>query len=72
MKIQLVLALYDCLICGEKVIRKTFCAQNNISERTFYRYMSEIGHFLMHNKDGMFLSVKDPLGEYFIERNPGN
>ena len=70
MKIQLILLLYDMLLGGKKVVRKEFCARNNVSERTFYRYIKEVALFLMHNKPGMLLGVAEPHGEYFIEQKP--
>lgn len=68
MKIQLILTLYDSLIGGAKIVRRDFCKQNGISERTFYRYMSEIGYFLMRHKSGLLLGVDEPHGQYFIEQ----
>ena len=57
MKTYTVLYLYDTLLCGEKVSRVNFCAQQNICERTFYRYIKEIGEFLMHTKSKYVIAV---------------
>ena len=74
MKTYTVLCLYEALLCGEKVSRATFCAEYNICERTFYRYINEIGEFLMHFKNeyviavdvAIDLEVKDSR-YYFVE-----
>ncbi|MDE7208512.1 MAG: hypothetical protein K2O31_01380 [Clostridia bacterium] len=50
MKTFIVLCLYDALLNNEKVSRVNFCAQHNICERTFYRYVNEIGKFFMRYK----------------------
>lgn len=47
MKIEIILLLYDRLICGGRVGRNAFCAQFGISERTFYRYIRKINDFLV-------------------------
>ena len=39
MKTFIVLCLYDAMLNGEEVSRATFCAQHNISERTFYNML---------------------------------
>ena len=57
MKTYIVLCLYDALLSGEKVSRVTFCAEHNICERTFYRYINEIGGFLMHCKSEFVIAV---------------
>lgn len=67
MKTQLILSMYDCLLSGKKVERQAFCANNRISERTFYRYIKEIGIFLMHNKSDSVLQVDEPDGIYYLE-----
>lgn len=68
MKTQLILTLYDALLCGKKVERKTYCIQNRISERTFYRYIKEINIFIMHSKRDVVIKVDDPDGIYYIEK----
>ena len=57
MKTNTVLRLYDALLCGEKVSRATFCTQHNICERTFYRYIKDIGEFLMRYKSNYVIAV---------------
>ncbi len=57
MKTFIVLCLYDAMLNGEEVSRATFCAQHNISERTFYRYINEIGKFLMRCKSKYVISA---------------
>ena len=58
MKTYIVLCLYDALLGGEKVSRVAFCAEHNICERTFYRYIKEIGEFLMHCKSKYLIAVE--------------
>ena len=57
MKTYTVLCLYDALLSGEKVSRVSFCAQHNICERTFYRYIKVIGEFLMHSKSEYLIAI---------------
>ncbi|MDE7208511.1 MAG: hypothetical protein K2O31_01375 [Clostridia bacterium] len=57
MKSYTMLNLYDALLNGDKVNRSTFCVQFNICERTFYRYIKEIGEFLMHCKSDYVIAV---------------
>ena len=58
MKTFIILCLYDALLNGEKISRVTFCAQHNICERTFYRYINEISQFLMQCKSKFVISVE--------------
>ena len=51
MKSYTMLNLYDALLNGDKVNRLTIC------ERTFYRYIKEIGEFLMHCKSDYVIAV---------------
>ncbi len=68
MKTQNILTLYDTLLCGAMVEKKSFCTQKGISERTFYRYIREINIFIMHCKRDVVLRVDDPYGLYYIAK----
>ncbi len=68
MKTQLILSLYDALICGKKISRAEFCKNRVISERTFYRYIKEIGLFLMHVQHSYILKECEPEGVYYFEK----
>ena len=68
MKIESVLYIYDALLSGQRIARNAFCAQFGISERTFYRYMSEINAFLRKHKPEYIVDVKEPAGGYFIKK----
>lgn len=69
MKTQFILSLYDALLVGQKVSRQTFCMQNAVSERTFYRYINEISLFIMHNRHDLVLKVDEPVGKYYLEKS---
>ena len=69
MKNELILLLYDTLICGKTVERKSFCSENKISERTFYRYMREISLFFIKHKHNTVTDVREPDGEYYAKEN---
>ncbi len=71
MKTQLVLTLYNLLLFGERIDRKIFCQSNQISERTFYRYIKEINIFIMHAKQNYVLMVDEPDGVYYFENING-
>ena len=71
MKTQLVLTLYNLLLFGERIDRKIFCQSNQISERTFYRYIKEINIFIMHAKKNYVLMVDEPDGVYYFENING-
>lgn len=68
MKTQLILTLYDALICEKRINRKEFCEKYDISERSFYRYFKQIGQFLMHRKVDYILKVDEPYGVYYLEK----
>lgn len=68
MKTQLILNIYDVLCSGRGVDRKQFCADNCISERTFYRYIKEINIFIMHAKPNFVLNVDEPVGHYYLQK----
>ncbi len=50
MKTNHILKLYDALQKGEVVSREKFCRENQISARTFYRYIDDIRCFLKSEK----------------------
>ena len=50
MKTNHILKLYDALQKGEVVSREKFCRENQISARTFYRYIDDIRCFLKTEK----------------------
>lgn len=50
MKTNHILKLYDALQKGEVVSREKFCRENQISARTFYRYIDDIRYFLKTEK----------------------
>lgn len=66
MKTNLVLLLYDKLMNGEQVVRRDFCAEHGISERTFYRYINDIESHLGRSGRDLHVMVQEPKGEYFI------
>ena len=68
MKTQLILMLYDLLYSGKSVERHSFCSDNGISERTFYRYIKEINIFIMRTKRHCVLQVTEPAGLYYMEK----
>ncbi len=68
MKIKLILLLYDALIRGEGVSRKEFCNECFVSERTFYRYMSELSEFVCRYKPAYVIEVIEPQGKYFLKK----
>ena len=68
MKYYLILLLYDIFFRGGEVERQVFCTEHNISERTFYRYMREIGYFLMREKKDCILEQDEVTGKYVIKR----
>ena len=71
MKNEFLLWMYDTLIGGQVVERKLFCAENKISERTFYRYMRAISVFLIRHKSDLVVDVREPMGEYYIKKSNG-
>lgn len=68
MKIEIILTLYDLLISGKKVSRQSFCVQNNISERTFYRYMREISSFLRKRRPKYMVDFSEREGLYSLKK----
>ena len=67
MKIEVVLLLYDALMRGERISRRTeYC----ISERTFYRYMREVTDFLRKYKPEYVVDLSRSDSEYFAVKLP--
>ena len=69
MKSLMVLSIYDSLISGKEVNRKTFCEENHISERTFYRYIGNVSAFLRSAKKEQGVSIKENQGVYRLKRS---
>lgn len=68
MKIELVLLLYDTLMRGGNVVRADFCMRYAISERTFYRYLKNIGNFLREYCSEYVIDVVEPEGKYYLKK----
>lgn len=68
MKIETILTMYDILVNGGTICRRSFCDVYGISERTFYRYMREINDFFREHKHEYIVDVKEPAGGYFIKK----
>ncbi len=64
MKTFLVLSIYDSLVSGKEVTRKEFCEKENISERTFYRYMKNVSDFMSTTDRANDFSLKETDGVY--------
>ena len=68
MKIEIILLLYDRLICDCKVGRNAFCVQFGISERTFYRDIREINDFLRWHKSDYVVDLCGKNHEYYMRK----
>lgn len=68
MKIQLILLLYDELLMGKTIGRSEFCAEHQLSERTFYRYLHEITDFLRAYKQAYIVDMREPGGRYYLKK----
>lgn len=66
MKIELILLMYTELIRGDTVERERFCAEHFVSERTFYRYISNISAFISVYYPGIAIEAADG-GRYRIK-----
>lgn len=64
-RVMNILALYTELQEDEGVDKVTFCKRNNISVRTFTRYLSIIGRFLENYDNGLYLAINEH-GNYEI------
>jgi hypothetical protein len=71
MKTQLILIMYETLISGQTLARDNFCMKYCISVRTFYRYIKEIGTFIMHEKRELTLNEDEPNGFYYLVKSEG-
>ena len=67
MKTYLVLKFYDALQKGEEVHRKSFCRENGISDRTFYRYVQDVAAFLKEQNSEITLCKKESSCVYRFE-----
>lgn len=68
MKIQLILLLYDELLMGKTIGRIEFCAEHQLSQRTFYRYLHDISCFLRAHKQTLIVDVLEPDGRYYLKK----
>lgn len=50
MKINLVLFMYDIMSSGKIIERAKFCNDNDVTERTFYRYLNRIEDYVKTHK----------------------
>ena len=64
--INCILLLYDFLLNKQIVSRSDFCVEQNISERTFYRYINDISVYLM-KKGSFVIDVIEPHGLYYLK-----
>lgn len=67
MKIQLILLLHDELLMGKTIGRSEFCAEHQLSQRTFYRYLHDISCFLRAHKPDSIVDVFEPEGRYYFK-----
>ena len=72
MKTNYILKLYDALQKGEIVSREKFCRENQISLRTFYRYIDDIRYFLQTEKGVCSLQKIKSDSCYRIQSDYGN
>ena len=63
-KTFLVLSIYDSLVSGKEVTRKEFCERENISERTFYRYMKNVSDYINTTDRANDFSLRETDGIY--------
>ncbi|MBP5091583.1 MAG: helix-turn-helix domain-containing protein [Bacilli bacterium] len=64
---ELLLSVYEELRNGRHLNRTEFCQEHNISQPTFYRYMSEIRAFLAENHPSYILTT-DGENCFFLTR----
>ena len=64
MKTFLVLSIYDALVNGKEITRKEFCERENISERTFYRYMKNVSDYINATDRANDFSLRETDGIY--------
>ena len=70
MKTFLVLSIYDSLVSGKEVTRKEFCERENISERTFYRYMKNVSDYINATERSNDFSLQETDGIYRLTSTP--
>lgn len=58
MKLNAILTIYEKLTRGETILREEICARCNITERTFYRYIKELGKYFAKANKKMILVSK--------------
>ena len=68
MKTDLILLMYDELCIGKSFTRQEFCRAHFISERTFYRYLREIGKFLNEHKPAFCVHHSESDNSYSLIR----
>ena len=64
-KYLLVIKLHEAL-CNGGVEREEFCKRNNISRVTFFRYLSDIDDYVMHETRASWLTINADTGDYYI------
>ena len=70
MKTFLVLSIYDALVSGKEITRKEFCERENISERTFYRYMKNVSDYINATDRANDFSLRETDGIYRLTSTP--
>ena len=64
-KAEILLYLFYQLISDKPVSRLAFCCDTHISERSFYRYLSDIKNFLV--EFGIGLEIAEEGGNYTVK-----
>ena len=72
MKTQIVLTLFNYLVCGKTICRNDFCVRFGISCRTFYRYVREISCFLRGSRPDCVIDVSREGAEYRLKNCTNN
>ncbi len=66
-KAEILLYLFYQLLSGKAVSRTAFCCDQNISERSFYRYLNDVRNFLV--EFGLTKEIREENGEYTLIDN---
>lgn len=66
-KAEILLYLFYQLHSGKPVSRAAFCCDQNISERSFYRYLNDIRNFLVEFR--LTKEIREENGEYTLIDN---
>lgn len=66
-KAEILLYLFYKLTSGKSVSRLAFCCDAHISERSFYRYLSDIKNFLV--EFGIGMEIAETGGSYTIKEH---